>query len=95
MSDHGAVSPAFVALFQSQEPKPLETPPAVVQTAELQPPKNSPAENISPNVWDLVIADCKVGGAKDAPGDVLSRAYQEALNLCVFLRRAIHERDGK
>jgi len=62
--------------------------------------------NNNPAVWDLVIADAL---ARDAIGqsrygtrlqplngrDALRDAYEEALDLCVYLRQAIWERDGK
>ena len=57
-------------------------------------------------IWDLVIADMR---ARDAVGrarygtplqahngrDVLRDAYEEALDLAVYLRQALAERDGK
>ena len=57
-----------------------------------------------PAVWDMVIADMQ---RRDATGlarygtrlqpfngrDVLVDAYQEALDLAVYLRQAIYERD--
>lgn len=66
----------------------------------------APQANDKPAVWDLVIADMK---ARDAEGrrkygvplqphngrDVLVDAFQEALDLCVYLRQAIYERDGR
>lgn len=66
----------------------------------------SPKANDLPAVWDLVVADMR---ARDAEGrrkygvplqpnngrDVLVDAYQEALDLCVYLRQAIYERDGR
>jgi hypothetical protein len=66
----------------------------------------TPATNDLPAVWDLVQADMK---ARDAVGakrygtrlqphngrDVMRDAYEEALDLCVYLRQAIYERDGK
>jgi len=68
-----------------------------------QPP---PKANDKPAVWPLVVSDMK---ARDAEGrrkygvplqpfngrDVLVDAYQEALDLCVYLRQAIYERDGR
>lgn len=67
-----------------------------------QPP---PANNERPAVWDLVKADI---AARDDAGvrtygtrlqpfngrDALTDAYQEALDLVVYLRQAIYERDG-
>jgi hypothetical protein len=67
-----------------------------------QPP---PEANDGPAVWDLVIADMRerdhVGRARYGTPlqpfngrDALVDAYQEALDLCVYLRQAIHERDA-
>ncbi len=64
----------------------------------------APDHNDGPAVWDLVLADM---GARDAEGrrkygtplqpdngrDALIDAYQEALDLVVYLRQAIYERD--
>jgi hypothetical protein len=70
-------------------------------------PDNAPARQIfEPSIWDLVIADArardKAGiqeyGAplrKETPIDALRYAYEEALDLAVYLRKAIAERDGK
>lgn len=66
-----------------------------------QPP---PQPNVSRPIWELVIADMRerdrVGreryGVPLQAGngrDVLVDAYQEALDLCVYLRQAIEERD--
>ncbi len=69
-------------------------------------PEPPPAPNERPAVWDLVIADMR---ARDDKGvrkygtalqpfngrDPLIDAYQEALDLCVYLRQAIEERNGK
>lgn len=66
----------------------------------------APKSNDKPAVWPLVVADMN---ARDAEGrrkygvplqpfngrDVLIDAYQEALDLCVYLRQAIYERDAK
>lgn len=66
-------------------------------------PIPSPGE---PAIWDLVLADME---ARDRAGaakygirlqphngrDALVDAYQEALDLVVYLRQAIYERDGK
>lgn len=66
----------------------------------------APSPNDKPPVWDLVMLDME---ARDAEGrrkygtplqphngrDALVDAYQEALDLCVYLRQAIFERDGK
>jgi len=67
-----------------------------------QPP---PVPSARPAVWDLVLADMR---ERDAIGrhrygtplqphngrDALVDAYQEALDLVVYLRQAIAERDG-
>lgn len=59
-----------------------------------------------PAIWDLVITDMN---ARDAMGerkygtrlkphngrDVLKDAYEEALDLAVYLRQALYERDAK
>ena len=68
-----------------------------------QPP---PTPNEKPSVWDLVMEDMRerdqVGRARYGTPlqphngrDVLKDAYQEALDLAVYLRQAIYERDGK
>ena len=49
-----------------------------------QPP---PKPNDKPAVWDLV----QPFNGRDALVD----AFQEALDLCVYLRQAIYERDGR
>lgn len=67
-----------------------------------QPP---PTHNAHPAVWDLVMADMldrdtvgrKRYGTRLQPHngrDALVDAYQEALDLVVYLRQAIYERDG-
>jgi hypothetical protein len=67
-----------------------------------QPP---PTPNGQPAVWDLVIADMRerdqVGRERYSTPlqpfngrDALVDAYQEALDLVVYLRQAIAERDG-
>jgi hypothetical protein len=67
-------------------------------------PQPPPKENDSGSVWDLVIEDMK---ARDEFGrkkygvpvqagngrDALVDAYQEALDLCVYLKQAIIERE--
>ena len=67
-------------------------------------PEPPPADSNEVAVWDLVIADMK---ARDRFGeekydtrlrtnngrDFLADAYDEALDLCVYLRGAIEERD--
>lgn len=66
----------------------------------------APVANDRPAVWPLVVEDMK---ARDAVGrerygvplqpnngrDALRDAYEEALDLCVYLKQAILERDGK
>jgi hypothetical protein len=68
-----------------------------------QPP---PKHNEQPAVWDLVMADMR---ERDQVGrqrygtplqahngrDALLDAYAEALDLAVYLRQAVFERDGK
>lgn len=68
-----------------------------------QPP---PKPSNGPAVWDLVLQDMQ---ARDNTGlerygtrlqphnsrDALRDAYEEALDLVVYLRQAIFERDGK
>ena len=69
-------------------------------------PQPNPELNDRPAIWALVMADMQ---ARDAFGrskygiplqpfngrDALVDAYQEALDLCVYLRQAIWERDEK
>lgn len=68
-------------------------------------PQKPPEPNAGPSVWDLVIADMRERdafgrrkyGTPLQPGngrDALVDAYQEALDLCVYLRQAIYERDN-
>lgn len=66
----------------------------------------APKPNESKPIWNLVIEDML---ARDRVGrkrygtplqahngrDALSDAYQEALDLCVYIRQAHYERDGK
>jgi hypothetical protein len=68
-----------------------------------QPP---PIRNSRPAVWDLVLVDI---AARDELGekrygtrlqphngrDALRDAYEEALDLVVYLRQAVYERDGR
>lgn len=67
--------------------------------------QESPTPNSHPAVWDLVITDMRerdnTGAAKYQTRlqphngrDALVDAYQEALDLVVYLRQAIYERDG-
>jgi len=69
-------------------------------------PEPPPIKNNHPAVWDLVLNDMK---ERDETGkqkyntrlqpfngrDPLVDAYQEALDLVVYLRQAIYERDRK
>ena len=66
----------------------------------------SPLANDMPAIWPIVIHDMH---SRDAMGrskygvplqphngrDALKDAYEESLDLCVYLRTAIYERDGK
>lgn len=68
--------------------------------------QQEPTRNTNPAVWPLVVDDMV---SRDAEGrrkygvplqpfngrDPLIDAYQEALDLCVYLRQAIYERDGR
>lgn len=65
-----------------------------------------PIPNQHPHVADLVIADInsrkefglkKYGTALQPHNgrDALTDAYQEALDMCKYIRQAIYERDGK
>lgn len=69
-------------------------------------PQPAPKKNESPSIHDLVIEDMaarkafglkKYGTILQANNgrDQLMDAYQEALDLCVYLRAAISERDSK
>lgn len=80
--------------------------PLAVENKPLVTPQAPPQESTHPPVWALVAADMN---DRDAEGrrkygvplrpwngrDALIDAYQEALDLCVYLRQAIYERDGK
>jgi hypothetical protein len=66
---------------------------------------NDKSSNL-PNLWDLVIHDMeerdKFGISKYNTSlkphngrDALLDAYQEALDLCVYLRQALYERDNQ
>lgn len=69
-------------------------------------PQQEPVASESPALWDLVVQDMK---ERDSFGerkytkrlqahngrDFLADAYQEALDLAVYLRGAIYERDKK
>ena len=69
-------------------------------------PEPAPVANAQPAVWPLVMVDMaerdKFGREKYGTPlqphngrDALKDAYQEALDLAVYLRTAIYERDGK
>lgn len=69
-------------------------------------PQPAPKPNDMPESWHLVIKDMlerdqfgwKKYGVHLQPNngrDALKDAYQEALDLAVYLRTAIYERDGK
>ena len=69
-------------------------------------PQPPPKQNDKPAVWDLVIADMETRndfGIKKYHTplqpfngrDALFDAYQEALDLIVYMRQMIYERDGK
>ena len=75
-----------------------------LDSVRMNTPEPPPKENNHPPVWDLVLADIKerdqVGTSKYGirlqpfnGRDVLKDAYQEALDLVVYLRQAIYERD--
>jgi hypothetical protein len=83
-----------------------DKPHAAVTTNHLTDPEPAPIQNAQPAVWDLVISDMvsrdNFGVAKYGMHlqphngrDPLIDAYQEALDLCVYLRQAIFERTGK
>ena len=66
----------------------------------------NPIANDRPEIWPIVQEDMvkrnQFGKSKYGVGlqpfngrDVLQDAYEEALDLCVYLRQAIYERDGK
>ncbi len=74
--------------------------------SDLVNPQPPPQPNDKPAVWDLVIIDMmerdlsgeEKYGTRLQPHngrDALVDAYQEALDLLVYLRQAIYERDGK
>lgn len=68
-------------------------------------PQKPPTHNTNPALWDLVVSDMqkrdrfgreKYGTPLQAHNgrDALADAYQEALDMAVYLRQAIFERDG-
>jgi hypothetical protein len=69
-------------------------------------PQPKPTPTATPAVWDLVMADMRqrdeIGRYKYGTRlqafngrDALVDAYQEALDLAVYLRQAIYEREYK
>lgn len=73
---------------------------------EVTPAQPAPVANGNPAAWDLVMTDMRARdelgrqryGVRLQPGngrDTLRDAYEEALDLAVYLRTAIYERDGK
>lgn len=65
----------------------------------------APKKNNNPHIGDLVVADVfdrmSLGFGRygtflqaDNGRDALRDAYEEALDLCQYLRQAIYERDG-
>lgn len=69
-------------------------------------PEPAPQKNLGPAIWELVIRDMAqrdlVGRKKYGTPlqpfngrDALIDAYQEVLDLCVYLRQVIYERDKK
>lgn len=95
---------------RTPDPEPDDDCPAMGSTPEptrkLVTEQTPPTPNDKPAVWPMVVHDMM---ARDEEGrrkygvplqphngrDVLVDAYQEALDLCVYLRQAIYERDGK
>lgn len=82
-------------------------PPKPHRTDLVEPqPEPTASRSGGPPVWDLVMIDM---ANRDAEGvrkygrplqphngrDAIADAYQEALDLCVYLRQAIYERDGR
>ena len=66
----------------------------------------APVKNENPHVWQLVMKDMQsrddFGTAKYGTSlqpfngrDALIDVYQEALDMCVYLRQIIYERDSK
>jgi hypothetical protein len=80
--------------------------PGIGDAVSLNKPQPPPSHNLGPAVWDLVVIDMrdrdksgqlKYGTRLQAHNgrDALTDAYQEALDLAVYLRQAIYERDGR
>lgn len=72
----------------------------------LSSPEPAPTDGEGPPIWDLVVADMKERDAfgrekygrplRAADGrKTLRDAYQEALDLAVYLRKAIYESEGR
>ena len=84
----------------------LRFPGGIMSGNDLVLEQKPPKKNDKPAVWDLVIQDMK---DRDKEGfrkygvrlqphngrDPLIDAFQEAIDLVVYLRQAIYERDGK
>ena len=81
-------------------------PTGYVPRIKTEPEQPAPVPNSAPPVWPLVMVDMagrdKLGreryGTPLQPHngrDTLRDAYEEALDLAVYLRTAIYERDGK
>jgi hypothetical protein len=79
---------------------------AVQERLAREQPAPSPEDPTKPGVWDLVVKDMHdrddLGRRRygtplqpDNGRDAMIDAYQEALDLCVYLRQALYERDGK
>jgi len=76
-----------------------------IPTTSPNKPQPAPVKNLHPAVWSLVIADMAerdaVGASKYGTRlqpfngrDPLRDAYQEVLDLAVYLRQEIYERDA-
>jgi hypothetical protein len=74
--------------------------------SDINKPQPPPIRSEHPQVWPMVLADMEqrhIDGARKYGialqphngRDYLIDAYQEAMDLCVYLRGAIYERDGK
>jgi hypothetical protein len=72
----------------------------------LDPEQPPPMSNDGPAIWNLVAEDMdardRLGRARygmplqpNNGRDALRDAYAEALDLCVYLRQVIYERDGR
>lgn len=69
-------------------------------------PEPPPEDSLSPAIYDLLVKDLddrdkfgqKKYGTRLKPHngrDALKDAYQEAIDLVVYLRQALYERDGE